>query len=36
MEKRKDEKTKNEKLRKERALPVDLKLLALAEAFKPW
>lgn len=32
----KDEKSKNEKLRKERVLPVDLGLLTLAEAFKPW
>lgn len=36
MNKHKSPKSKNEKLRKESTLPVDLRLLVLAEAFKPW
>lgn len=36
MKKRKDEKSERREVRKERKVPVDWKLLALADALKIW
>ena len=36
MKKRKDEKSEGRKLRKERRVPIDLEMLALADALKMW